>query len=329
MKNLVIALVFLVRALSAAAEDSPFWYFDDHHYYDPLIAGVRDPHLSALFLARGKRIAFQVSDDDPRTIWDIDVGGEMPIIGYEHGASSKGRMAKKGLGIGLWIPIDFHMVEDLSDNSGPIVNTDYRFGGMVKVQYGLSATTSVAGRIHFGHESTHLGDEFSIVGQREFPLTFERINVSWEYVDAGVLYENRGTEPHFGFRGGVTANIRGSYYETGPDSVTISPHPPVVPSHNRQDPYAGVDVFWEDLGKWDLYLSTEVRWRTIYDYHRPSRDTPEDRQASVNIIVGTKFNSASNAASPFLRFYRGVNPHGQFRNQKNYTEIGLGVRLIR
>ena len=30
-----------------------------------------------------------------------------------------------------------------------------------------------------------------------------------------------------------------------------------------------------------------------------------------------------------LRVYHCVNPHGQFRNQKNFTELGIGVRLVR
>ena len=59
----------------------------------------------------------------------------------------------------------------------------------------------------------------------------------------------------------------------------------------------------------------------------------EERQASVNLIVGIKKNGTGKGgvgrASPFVRFYRGVNPHGQFRNQKDFTELGIGVRLVR
>jgi hypothetical protein len=305
------------------------WWFEDHRYYEPLIAGVREAHLSALFLAMGEPIEFQVSDDDPRMIWDIDVGGELPIFGWESAASEGGRVDQHELGIGLWIPIDFHMVEDLSDRSGPIVNNDYRFGGMVKVQYGIAPSQWLAGRLHFGHESTHLGDEFSIMGQREFPATFERINVSWEYLDLGVLYERIDGERFSSVRGGVTVNVKDSYYSTDADSITESPRGPVTPSTNRLDPYIGSDITWnERFGGWDLYVSGEMRWRTIYDYHKRRPNASEDRQVSVNFIVGTKVNG-ENKASPFLRFYSGVNPHGQFRNQKDYSEIGLGIRLVR
>lgn len=320
------ALLFALIALPANGE-TKWWRFDDRSYYKPLVAGVREAHLSALFVAVGDPIEFQVSDDDPRWIWDIDAGGELPIFGWDTGTSTNGRVRK--FGIGVWIPIDFHMIEDLSDDSRPIVNNDYRFGGMLKAQYGLANGQWLAARLHFGHESTHLGDEFTIVGQREFPTTFERVNVSWEYLDIGLLYERSDGSRMSSIRGGITANVDDTYYTTEDGSLTESPRGPVTPSKNRVDPYAGFEITWDEvIGNWDIYASGELRWRTVYDYHKEDPDVSEDRQASVNLIVGTKVNGP-NKASPFLRFYRGVNPHGQFRNQKDYTEIGLGVRLVR
>jgi len=328
LKLLCFALIFVLPPAPASAE-TRWWWFDDRRYYEPLIAGVREAHLSALFLAAGDPIEFQVSDDDPRMIWDIDVGGELPIVGWEQQDTLGGRVSKGTFGVGLWIPLDFHMVEDLSDNSGPIVNNDYRFGGMLKVQYGLAVNQWLAARLHFGHESTHLGDEFSIVGKRRFPATFERINVSWEYLDLGLLYERIDGKWTSLIRGGATANVNDSYYATDPGSITESPRGPVTPSKNRLDPYMGVDLRRNEVfGDWEIYASSELRWRSIYDYHKLSPSTAESRQVSVNLIVGTKI-SGQNKASPFLRMYRGVNPHGQFRNQEDYSEIGLGLRLVR
>ena len=324
MKSILPLLLLMMLAVPAHGQGS-WWWFEDRKYYEPLIAGVREPHLSALALGQGTRIEFQVSNDDPRRIWDIDVGSELPIVGWERGGIND-RVGKGGLGIGFWIPIHFHMLSDHNDRSGPIVNNDYNFGGMLKVQYGLTPTRAVGARLHVGHESTHLGDEFSLVGAREHRFTFERINVSWEYADLGVMYEDIRAKPRFKVRTGVIANLRGSYYETGPNSITVSARGQVVRSHNRRDYYAGVDLLWEM--KWDVYASAELQYRTVYAYHRPTRDTPEDREPSVNIIVGTKVNGATRP-SPFVRYYRGVNPHGQFRNQKDYSEIGIGIRLVR
>ena len=73
------------------------------------------------------------------------------------------------------------------DDSNPIINTDYRFGGMLTIEYGLGGDRWLGGRVTGGHEHTHLGDECSAAGQREFPNTYERINVSWEFLDIGLL----------------------------------------------------------------------------------------------------------------------------------------------
>jgi hypothetical protein len=219
------------------------------------------------------------------------------------------------------------------DNSGPIVNTDYRFGMMGKLRYGLSFKDWLALRVHIGHESTHLGDEFSIVGQRVFRRTFERINVSWEYLDVGVLYERQS----WSLRGGVTTTLPfgDSYYETGPGSITESPLGPVTESKNWIDPYLGFEATQGIGGKgigWDLYYSGELRWRSIYDYHKARPEAEEDRQVSVNLIAGVKKGGTDKGfgrASPFVRFYYGVNPHGQFRNQRDYMQYGIGLRLVR
>lgn len=327
-----ICAVLLASPMQAATR---LWVFENRSYYDPLVAGVREPHLSALALGFGDRVPFLVDDSSPRSIWDIDVGAEMPIIGWD---SEPGKdLSPGGLGIGFWIPIDFHMLEDLVDNSGPIVNTDYRFGGMLKVRYGLPRSRWLAARLLVGHESTHLGDEFSIVGARRFPRSFERINVSWEFADLGVLYEHSATIP-WNARAGATVNLRGSYYSTDQGSVTESALGPVVPSKNRIDPYVGFEMSREELftltslGSFDGYASVEVRWRSVYEYHRPRRDVSEERQLSTNVIIGIRKTGTDRGfgrASPFVRFYHGVNPHGQFRNQKDYTEFGVGVRLVR
>lgn len=321
-----------------SAECRKWWTFEERSYYEPLIAGVREPHVSALALAGANRMAFMVNDEDPRQVWDIDLGAELPVAGWESRPSKGGRATANATGWGIWIPIDFHMIEDFVDDSSPIINTDYRFGIMAKVQRGLSRDRWLSGRVFIGHESTHLGDEFAIAGQRRFPRTFERINVSWEYLDVGVMYEHQ-VEEYFGsLRGGVTTTLpfRDTYYSTDPESVTRSPLGPVTASKNWFDPYLGLELerdgLFGDSPGWALYISGEVRFRTVYDYHKASSDAAEERQASLNLITGLRKSGTGGAlsrVSPFLRLYRGVNPHGQFRNQKDYKEFGLGLRLVR
>ena len=332
MRFFPLCLLALLPSLAMAQPQ--WWSFESHPYYDPLIAGVRDPHVSALLPAIFDRMSLMIENDQRRIGWDIDVGAEIPIFGRESEASA-GQLGEGQSGWGLWIPIDFHMIEDFRDESAPIVNTDYRFGAMLKFRRGFTNKRWVAARLHFGHESTHLGDEFSIRAAQRLP-NFERINVSWEYLDAGVLYEWHIGQQAWNARGGVTMTVPfgDSYYQTGPGTVTESRIGPVTESKNWYDPYGGLE--WKREGllfneTFDVYASGELRWRTVYNYHKSSADQSEERQPSVNLIAGIKKTGTGRGigrASPFIRFYRGVNPHGQFRNQKDYTEMGIGVRLV-
>jgi len=331
-----VAIAIAILLLQVTPASAQLWWFENRTYYEPLIAGVRDPNISALALASATRMEFMIDQQSPHRVWDIDLGAELPVFGWESQlAAGDDSVGVHQYGVGLWIPIDFHMIEDFVDESAPIVNNDYRFGVMVKAQYRPSRDASVSMRLHAGHESTHLGDEFSINGQRRFPTTFERINVSWEYLDLGLLYR-RHFGPLWSIRGGVTATLpfHDTYYIVGPGSVTQSARGPVTESKNWFDPYAGYEQLWHrehnDL-RYDVYVSAELRWRSVYDYHKRSANDSEERQPSINLIAGAKKRGTGmlGRVSPFVRFYRGVNPHGQFRNQKDYTELGIGLRLVR
>jgi len=166
---------------------------------------------------------------------------------------------------------------------------------------------------------------------------FERINVSWQFADLGVRLQQSSWLHKFS--GGVTTTLpfHSSYYSTDPASITISSQA-VTRSKNWWDPYVGAELLWEgaigskDGVGWDVYGSTEARDRTVYDYHKANANVAEARQWSINVIAGLKKSGSGSALgrpSLFIRLYRGVNPHGQFRNQRDYKEAGIGVRLVR
>jgi hypothetical protein len=334
------ALLAAAALVAAAPCDAQLWTFVARDYFDPLTAGVREPHVSALGFARADRFAYQVEPDEPRQVWDIDLGAEIPLFGWETARALNERVGDGEFGIGFWIPIDFHMIEDFVDASNPIVNTDYRFGGMVKAQYGVSPTQWLSLRAFAGHESTHLGDEYSLAAARVHPTTFERINVSWEFLDLAVRYDDRSSNALWHVALGATSTLpfEDSYYSVDENSATESPVGPVIESHNWIDPYVSGEVHLEQfstmsagiLGRWGGYLAAEVRRRSIYDYHRANRDVGEERQLSFNVIAGIQpAGGRLERASPFVRVYRGVNPHGQFRNQSSFTLWGIGLRLRR
>jgi hypothetical protein len=123
-----------------------------------------------------------------RFAWQITLGREIPVIGWQSERVGLQHFSKGEWGVGLWTPVAFHMIEDFKDESAPIVDTDYRFGSMVKFEYGLSDSSWLSVRyVPWAHESTHLGDEYTIAASRQ--PGFERINVSYEYQEYGISYE--------------------------------------------------------------------------------------------------------------------------------------------
>ena len=319
------------RTLGAQSGTCGFRWFQERRYFEPLAAEPRAAQLNALALTRGKAVEFLQEDNATRSYWDIDVGAEMPVLNHGCASEQNGRVAKGGFGIGYWISVDFHMLEDLDDPSAPIINTDYRFAfANLKAQYGVSELSQVGLRVQMGHESTHLGDEYSLAAVQD--PAFRRINVSYEWLDAALSLEQN--DGYTSFRGGVVMTFPFGDPYFGTDTINGSI---VQETSNWWEPYVGFQKRMEVtlLGKArEVYVSTDVRWKTIYDYDRTATSGPEDRQWSVNLLIGATGELRSRdpglgRVSPYFRFYSGVNPHGQFRNQRSFRIFGLGLRMHR
>jgi hypothetical protein len=110
----------------------------------------------------------------------------------------------------------------------------------------------------------------------------------------------------------------------------------VLGSTNSVEPYAGAE--WIDEKAWrppffDFapYVSLDARLKSVYDYHKTDARTAEDRELTINLMVGLKrpekFYLERGVPNVFLELYHGVNPHGQFREQRHWTMIGFGLHV--
>ena len=45
------------------------------------------------------------------------------------------------------------------------------------------------------------------------------------------------------------------------------------------------------------------------------------------IEISTNLSNTLSVKDIYLRVYHGVNPHGQLRNQRDYTTFGIGVNF--
>jgi hypothetical protein len=299
----------------------------------PFYDGLRAEHHAA----RNKLLIPAWSKEFPhsenagrRFAWQVALGGEFPIVAFSTSAIDD-RMEPGKWGFGLWTPVSFHMIEDFRDDSNPIVDTDYRFGAMLKFQYGLREKLRLGIRyVPWAHESTHLGDEYVIIAQRPtLAPPFERINVSYEYQEYGVSFEGDNLfkeEDEWTVRhGGIIPWGSDGYYS---NHLLGSDDPVLTPSHRNYEPSFGVQYVlppWPGGKSRRAYLSLDFRNKLIYNYHQTA-DTPERRQWSWNLHIGRTLQRNDNKALKdyFVEIYRGVNPYGQLRSQAGYWSIGFG-----
>jgi len=344
----IVGSILLTPSVASAQSG---WFLENHGYCDTVLAEPRGAQTTVLFPAWADSFPFAVNDRSS-LVWDISVGSSIPFMGFRSraGTDSPTGVPAGAFGVGLWFPLSFHMIEDMGkDPSNPILNTDYRFGGQVKMQYGLPddrgwSSAHLGMKFQFGHESTHIGDEFTLGALRTHPNEFLRVNVSYEYWDLAGSFE-----PNFGQDGRHQLKFRaGNIWLWRPRDGWYSPEllQPygqfVARSSRNHEPYLQFEWFREPDGtgwlkRLGIITSLDVRNRTIYQYTIVPDDShvnpPEPTQWSANLVAGLR-QVRSGAGefgkitpTYFLRWYHGVNPNGQFRSQANFSEIGFGVHF--
>ena len=322
---LVLGLAAIGRPARAQDDDRAIQIktFRDAVYFEPLLAEPRPARTFLLIPAWSKEFPHSV-EPGRRFAWQISLGDELPIVTLSD-QSTDGPLNPGRWGVGLWIPISFHVIEDFKDTSNPIVDTDYRFGFMAKFQRSFERFKLGVRFVPWNHESTHLGDEYTILASRQ--AGFERINVSyenWEYgvsVESGELFSEGD---NWKLRtGGRKPWGKDGYYSDhllGEEAKTLTP------SVANFEPSVGVEYRFSEWRGRQVYLSADARYQTVYTYHQTPQN-PEQRQWSLNWQVGRAVPEGTKGIPMkqyFVQVYHGVNPYGQLRSQKDYWSAGIG-----
>ncbi len=299
-------------------------FFRDKPLYEPLLAEPRPARMMLLIPAWSDEFPDSL-EKGSRFAWQIHLGDEFPILTLSS-QQSAGPMEKGEWGFGLWTPVSFHMIEDFKDESAPIVDTDYRFGFMTKFQCGCFGDTRLGVRfVPWAHESTHLGDEYTIIAERN--PSFERVNVSYEYWEYGVSLEGGGLfnqDDNWTIRhGGLRPWNADGYYSNHLLGSTL---PTLTPSLKNYEPSFGVEYRMREWRARQTYFSADVRNKLIYNYHQTPQN-PEERQWSWNLQIGRAVPPGTTGTplkQYFVQVYYGVNPYGQLRSQEGYWSAGFG-----
>ncbi len=231
-------------------------------------------------------------------------------------------------------PVSIHMVwAPFEKTTSPIINNDYRFGlSFTGISYlNNPYIKNISYKVTpFAHESTHLGDEITMYGEQNID-NFYRVNVSYEYYELGLTLNDPDTlqgnllSCKFGFMGLIRPNV--GYYKYFENEILADTA--FYPSQRWAEFYLELNYRKTEgfmaSKTWNPSISFELRNRVKYEYSNPNKSP---RVLCYNAYLGydyvPKKAGAIKSVGNYLRFYSGLNPHGQFRNGY-YNFIGYSV----
>ena len=129
----ILLTALIVLGTSTVVSAGEFWVLEESAYFDALQSEPRAANIKVSFPAWSDEFEY-MQESGRRLVWDISLGKEMPIVGYRSRGLRGKELRPGAYGVGLWLVIGWHMAEDFKDESAPIINTDYRFGGTAKFQ---------------------------------------------------------------------------------------------------------------------------------------------------------------------------------------------------
>lgn len=322
----ILIYVVLICNISAFSQNNKnLQFFTARDFNKPFVSEISGTQNN---ISLGKTASNKFSGKDTKelVINEIHMGFDLPLL-YAGNETSQWAIS---------FPVSIHMIWAPFDKlTSPIINNDYRFG--------LSFTgTSNLNNLYiknlsfkvtpFAHESTHLGDELTISGFQE-DSKFYRVNVSYEYYELGItvndpeITEGNVLSCRAGFMG--LLNPDKGYYSIFENEIGDT----IFYQSKRWGEFYFACNYKKTDGilttkRWKPNTSLELRNRIKYDF---GKEEKEERQWCLNAYAGFNYlpekNTSLASVGHYLRYYRGINPHGQLRNG-TATFIGYSVVLF-
>ncbi len=329
-------------------EDRGFYTFEDFQYFKPPAADIRTPRHTAR-VYQSTPLAYSagpagVDSTSTHLFFDGSFGETFQLLGwnYEPGDIDN---CMRAAGVSLFAQASAHILIDTQLSSHPVMNTDYRIGAGFTGRP-FRGFRPFSFKIQFFHESSHIGDEY-VLSAAPVP-EFKRWNVSYEAIEALVSLDRYDEADFWGWPVYLRA-YGGGRRLTSFFDVT-------EPWKNRFEEFITRDTFgqaplllahqWEAQAGGEIYLDAWEPnhvdhghfWKWQYtmaavDFSRTSlldTVTPEtmwSTHAMLGLVWGEYFN-AKRSNQLALEYYRGVNPHGQFRNSElDFWALAFTVRF--
>jgi len=326
MKKIVFGTLLLVSYCSVlTGQDTEHFFFRDSHILKPFLSEIRSTAIKTELAWLNKLDDnYYVSDYTGRPFIEVHLGTELPVY-YLENRQTGFKFSTSGY-LGNILLID--MFEDIT---APVINTDYFFGlKLAALKYTDHPFIRNVGLklVPVFHESTHLGDEFSIHGYNDLP-GFRRVNVSYEAWEIAAVINDPDT---------ITSNLLSAkvgfhrlwnpakgYYTT--DSLETKDQL-APPSEKNYEFYIQLNLQRTSgflcSERWMNVVSVEASNRLKFSY---DESVPEERNWNLNLYFGWKYLSerSGNHLGFFFRYYAGIIPNGQFRNTGGYRYAALSI----
>ena len=317
----------LVESLVPNCQEQQFSpkFSDNRPWFNAWPSGSHEPQT---FLLTGwsKRLPYTAKPGVHR-ILEGSIGMDVPIGVFDRGDNGDVPIGKGCWGVGLWLPLAFPMILDLTENGQPVVNTDYNIGIAGKIAYGVSDHTRLGFLAEFGHESTHLAGDFT-KNAENIDEKYQLIDVNYEFWKFGINVESERSWGVVSLRfTTLFASGRGhqgfySYgYQTQDGSI-------LLPSKFNYEPAVGLQYMPPVTQGWHPYLSADVHFSPTYNYDKQVEVGEKVRVSQTYLLGFRKFGMKRRGVPDLvMRLYRGRNPHGQLRNQNTWWAIQLGALI--
>ncbi len=326
MKKVILCLSLLALSNSVMkGQESEHYFFKDSHILKPFLSEIRST-VNKFELAKLNKLDenYYLSDYANRPFFEVHLGTELPVY-YLLNKQKDFKFSISGY-IGNILLIDM-----FEETTAPVINTDYFFGlKAAAVKYIDNPYIRNIGLklVPIFHESTHIGDEFSIHGYNDLP-GFRRVNVSYEAWEIAAVINDPDTiksnlfSAKVGFHG--LWNTAKGYYTT--DSLEAK-NVMAPPSEKNYEYYLQLNLQrtkgFLSSERWMNIVSVEANNRLNFSYDGAVKET---RSWNINLYVGWKYISEKSGHNVgfFFRYYAGIMPYGQFRNTGGYRYAGLSV----
>ncbi len=324
-KVIIIWLLWTYSAIYLSGQGSEHFFFKESNILKPFLSEIRSTIVKGELAYINKLDNnYYINDYTRRPFIEVHMGAELPFF-FLVDPEKKFKFSASGY-IGNILLID--MFEEITS---PIINIDYFFGlqtGIIKYVDNELIRNVGLKLVPIFHESTHIGDEFSLHGYNDIP-GFKRVNISYEAWEIAAVINDPDTiktnlfSAKIGFH--RLWNSTKGYYTT--DSLETKKV--MAPASHKNYEYYVQFNLQRTYGflcseRWMQVTSFEAnnRLRFSYDFN-----VPEKRTWNFNAYIGWKYISknADRNIGFFMRYYNGIIPNGQFRNTGGYQYIALSI----